>query len=131
MKKIVCLLFILMSVVCTTKSQVMVAPEGKYEVYCTVRGYNSWGFGKVKVKLDMGRTLVGNADFECIYENGKKKKFNSMMEVLDYMSKRGWHLHSTFVVTQSATQNVLNFLMVKYVSDDSQIDEGLELSTKE
>ena len=129
MKKIICVLFVLISAMYSADAQTIVAPEGKYEVFCDVMG-NSSGFGRVKAKLDMGRSKT-NDDYEYIYENGKKKKFNSMMEVLDYMAKRGWHLHSTFVVTQSASQNVLHFLMVKFVSDDSQIDEGLELSTKE
>lgn len=128
MKKIVCLLFVLMTVVFSANSQTVDVPDGKYEVFCDVMG-TGVGFG-VKAKLDMGRSKT-NDDYEYIYENGKKKKFNSMMEVLDYMAKRGWRLHSTFVETQSAAQNVLHFLMVKNVSDDSQIDEGLELSTKE
>ena len=28
--------------------------DGKYNVYCTVVGYNTFGFGKLKVILDMG-----------------------------------------------------------------------------
>ncbi len=115
-----------------TQAQVVQAPEGKYAVFCEVMGYNSWGFGKVKARLDMGRTQPNKEDYEYIYEGGKKRKFNTMMEILDYMTKRGWNLHSTYVVTEGMSkQNVLHFLMVKFVTSDDEIDDGLELSTKE
>ena len=123
------MLAVLMAVCC---AQAQSVPEGKYQVFCEVMGYNSWGFGKVKARLDMGRTQPNKEDYEYIYEGGKKKKFNTMMEVLDYMSKRGWILHSTYVVSEGMSkQNVIHYLMYKFVSDDSQIDDGLELSTKE
>ena len=55
-----------------------------------------------------------------------------MMEVLDYMSKRGWKVHTTYVITESmGNQNVLHFLLEKQVTDDSQIDEGLELGNED
>jgi hypothetical protein len=55
-----------------------------------------------------------------------------MMEVLDYMAKRGWTVHSSYIVTEGISkQNVLHFLMEKKVTNDSQISEGLELGNEE
>lgn len=104
--------------------------DGKYNVYCDVMGYNFWGFGKVKVQLDLGAVAEGRGAFESLYdENGKKIKFNTMMDVINYMSKRGWQVHSTYVVTESkglsGGQNVIHFLLVKKVASDDQIREGL------
>lgn len=114
------------------QAQNVTKPGEKYPVYCTVMGYNAWGFGKVKARLDMGRTQPHTEDYEYIYDGGKKRKFNTMMEVLDYMAKRGWKVHSTYIVTEGmAKQNVVHFLMVKEVASDTEIDEGLELGTKE
>lgn len=91
-----------------------------------------WGYGKVKVRLDMGRKQPNKEGYESIYAGDKKRKFNTMMEVLDYMSKRGWKVHTTYVITESMSkQNVLHFLLEKQVTDDSQIDEGLELGNED
>ena len=115
----------------SVNAQSVVKPGEKYKVYCEVMGFNTWGFGKVKAKLDMGR-MPKNKGYESIYQNGKKRKFNTMMEIVDYMSKRGWKVHSTYVVTEGlGKQNVLHFLLEKEVTDDSQIDEGLELGEED
>lgn len=130
MKKLSLLSFLLVFFLSlSAKAQNVNAPGGKYKVYCEVYGYNFWGWGKVKVKIDMGR-VPKDKGYESIYQDGKKKKFNTMMEVIDYMAKRGWEVHSTYVVTEGiGKQNVLHFLLHKDVTDDSQIDEGLELGS--
>ena len=111
----------------SAKAQSENTSNEKYKVYCEICGYNFMGWGKVKAKIDMGR-VPNNKGYEAIYQDGKKKKFNTMMEVIDYMAKRGWEVHSTYVVTEGlGKQNVLHFLLWKEVTDDSQIDEGLEL----
>ena len=80
----------------------------------------------------MGRKQINKEGYESIYDGDKKRKFNTMMEVLDYMSKRGWKVHSTYVITESmGKQNVLHFLLEKQVTDDSQIDDGLELGNED
>lgn len=130
MKKFI-LLFVLVMTANVVKAQTEFTDK-KYPVYCEVMGYNSWGFGKIKARLDMGRTNPSKQDYEYIYEGGKKKKFNTIMEVLDYMSKRGWKLHSTYVVAEGMSrQNVMHFLMEKYVSSDEEIDDNLDLKDED
>ena len=114
------------------QAQNVTKPGEPYSVFCDLAGYNTWGYGKVKVRLDMGRKQPNKEDYEYIYDGEQKRKFNTMMEVLDYMAKRGWTVHSTYVITESVgKQNVLHFLLEKKVTDDSQIDEGLELGNEE
>ena len=114
------------------QAQNVTKPGEPYSVFCDLAGYNTWGYGKVKVRLDMGRMQPNKEGYESIYDGDKKRKFNTMMEVLDYMAKRGWKVHSTYVITESMSkQNVLHFLLEKQVTDDSQIDEGLELGNEE
>lgn len=127
------LLFVIAMVLCslTVSAQSVVNTEdGKYNVYCDVMGYNFWGFGKVKVQLDMGAVADGKGAFESLYdENGKKIKFNTMMDAINYMAKRGWRVHETFVVSESnglkGYQNVIHYLLEKKVSNDNEIREGL------
>lgn len=103
--------------------------EGKRPVYCNVMGYNFWGFGKVKVQLDMGDYAYHSSrSYDAIYEqDGKKKKFNTMMEVLNYMGERGWKVIGTYYITESPRQHVIHYLLEKWISDESQRKEGLIL----
>lgn len=103
--------------------------EGKRPVYCNIMGYNFWGFGKVKVQLDMGDYAYHNGDsYDSIYEvNGKKKKFNTMMEVLNYMGERGWKVIGTYYITESPRHHVIHYLMEKWISDESERKAGLIL----
>ena len=58
-------------------------------------------------------------------------KFNSMMEVLDYMGKRGWKLVNTYYITMASKQNVVNYVMEKRISNDSEKTEGLTIKPEE
>ena len=122
---------VLMSIVANAQG-VVVNEEGKYPVYCDMMGYNFWGFGKVKVKLDMGHAVAGK-DYESLFdENGKKIKFNTMMDAVNYMAKRGWKVERTYDLTDNSLskQTVMHFLLVKYVKDDSEINEGVNLKVE-
>ncbi len=101
--------------------------ESKRPVYCNVMGYNFWGFGKVKVQLDMG-DYTDQKGYDGIYEpNGKKKKFKTMMEVLNYMGERGWKVIDTYYITELPGLHVIHFLMEKWIKDESERKEGLIL----
>ena len=99
-------------------------PGEKYPVYCSVKGYNFWGVGKVKVQLDLG---YKTSNFETLLdENGKQIKFNTMMEVINYMAKRGWELDQVCFFTEGMSKtNVANYILKKYIKDDSEIRAGI------
>lgn len=123
MKKVLFLFLLCISITAAAQNN-----EGKRPVYCEIMGYNFWGFGKVKVQLDMGDYAYHSSrSYDSIYEeNGKKKKFNTMMEVLDYMGARGWKLIGTYYVTIYKS-NVVHYVMEKWISDESERKEGLIL----
>ena len=119
--------FILMAfvvAVCCAQAQSVNQPGEKYPAYCSVKGYNFWGVGKVKVQLDLGNKT---SNFESLLdENGKQIKFNTMMEVINYMAKRGWKLDQVCFFTEGmSNKNVANYIMKKYVTDDSEIRAGI------
>lgn len=99
-------------------------PGDKYPVYCTIKGYNTWGIGKMKVILDLGYKVT---NYESIYgEDGKQVKFNTMMEAVNYMAKRGWELDKIFFLTESMSKtNVANYVLKKMVTSDEEIRKGL------
>ena len=123
MKKLI-ILFVVALMSVSAQAQSVSNPGEKYPVYCAVKGYNFWGVGKVKVMLDFGaktksfETLIG--------EDGKQIKFNTMMEVINYMAKRGWELDRTYVVSEGMSkQNVINYVLKKYVVSDDEIRKDL------
>ena len=54
-----------------------------------------------------------------------------LMEVLDYMAKRGWKLVNTYYITMASKQNVVNYVMEKRISNDSEKTEGLTIKPEE
>lgn len=123
MKKLLFALSLLMMSVSMNAQSVAKTDDGKFNVYCELTGYNTFGFGKLKVMLDMGYSTKNE---NSIYgEDGNKVKFNSMMEVLDYMGKRGWKLVNTYYITMTGKANVVHYVMEKRVSSDKEKTEGL------
>lgn len=124
MKKVFIMMAFMMAV-CCAQAQSVNQPGEKYPVYCSLKGYNFWGVGKVKVQLDLG---YKTSNFETLLdENGKQIKFNTMMEVINYMAKRGWELDQVCFFTEGLSKtNVANYVLKKYITDDSQIREGLK-----
>ena len=121
MKKALILMMLLVSMAAAAQNN-----DGKRPVYCDVMAYNFWGIGKVRIILDMGDRKRGQS-FETIYEpDGKQKKFNTVMEALNYMGERGWRVIDTYVITEMKS-NVLHYLMEKWISDESERKEGLLL----
>lgn len=118
-----------MMAVCCAQAQSENQPGEKYPVYCSLKGYNFWGVGKVKVQLDLGNK---SGNFESLLdENGKQIKFNTMMEVINYMAKRGWELDKVCFFTEGMSKtNVANYIMKKYVTDDSEIRAGISTQTE-
>lgn len=122
MKKLIVFMFLVCCINANAQNN-----EGKRPVYCNVMGYTTWGFGKIKVQLDMG-DITRTKGYDAIYEaNGKKKKFNTMMEVLNYMGERGWKAIGTYYITESPHHHVVHYLMEKWISDESERKEGLIL----
>ena len=123
MRKVLFLFLLYISITAAAQNN-----EGKRPVYCEIMGYNFWGFGKVKVQLDMGDYAYHSSrSYDSIYEeNCKKKKFNTMMEVLNYMGARGWKLIGTYYITIYKS-NVVHYVMEKWISDESERKEGLIL----
>lgn len=103
--------------------------EGKRPVYCEVMGmFNA--VSKMKVQIDIGEFNYING-FAGIYEaDGKKKKFKTMMDALNFMGERGWRVVDTYIVSYSSKNKIVHYLMEKWVTDESQIKEGLILKAE-
>lgn len=126
MKKIILFLAIIFMAIGAKAQSTIQSEDGKYPVYCDLKAYNFWGVGKVKVMLDMGAVSNNGGSFESLYgEDGKKIKFNTVMEAVNYMAKKGWILDKTYYITEGAGRAVLHYVLVKRVKNDNEIRAGL------
>lgn len=128
MKKVLLVLIItLMTVAANAQTS-----DGKYPVYCDVVGYCLWN--KVTVQLDLGRNL-SKKRFDTLYgEDGKQMKFNTMVDVLNYMGERGWRVINSYYVQETTTDvhdNTVHYLMEKRVASNDEITIGLNLKEVE
>lgn len=122
-KKLLFIVFCLFTQFATAQS-VVKTENGKYLAYCEIVGTGKFLSTKVTIEVDFGQSKWDNA---FLYgADGKKIKFNSMMDALDYMGKRNWKLVQAYALGQSPNF-VYHYIMAKEVSSDNEITEGLDL----
>ena len=102
-----------------------------YKVYCEIIGQSHALSNKVDVELDFGQaSKFWTGDRSLYDENGKKIKFNSMLDAANYMGRRGWDLEVAYPVVGfsagSSDSPIYHWVMSKMVTDESQITEGLK-----
>ncbi len=88
-------------------------------VYCEIVGTGKFLSKKVEIEIDFGQE---QSYFEKQWlkdKKGNKIEFNSMVDALNYMSERGWSLHSTMAITHS-NSNVYHFIMQKKIRQASE-----------
>ena len=124
MKK--CLFLMLMMV------SMSVMGQEPYKVYCELVGTGKMFSTKVNVTVDFGQeTSFWRQDIDqfLVDEDGKKIKFNSMVDAMNHMGRLGWEFEQAYVVT-TGQQNVYHWLLSKKMTDEDSIDDGLMTKEK-
>ena len=108
------------------------AQEAKpYKVYCEIISTSRNLFSdKTKVELDFGQAASWwSTDRQLADENGKAITFNSVLDAVNYMSRRGWDFEQMYVVQSisggDSGSPAYHWILSKVVTDDAQIMEGL------
>ncbi len=83
-------------------------------VYCEIVGIQKFMSKKVVISIDFGQEQTYFSDNRLVDESGKPVVFNSMVDAINFMSKRGWELHSTMLVGQN-NQYTYHFVMQKKI----------------
>ena len=118
MKKILLFAFLFVSVFANAQN---VKNDGKpYAYYCQLVGSRNFG-GKLRVEILWDNK--GDAH-HLRTEKGEKIEFKSMVDGMNYMSKRGWD-YVEIVVYSEGTRNVVHYIFRKYVTNDEEAKEGL------
>ncbi|MBR5926858.1 MAG: hypothetical protein IKZ79_00220 [Spirochaetia bacterium] len=109
------------------------APEaGKpYKVYCEIVSSSRGIFSdKTSIDLDFGQYASWwSTDRKLVDDNGNTIIFNSVLDAVNYMARRGWTFEQMYVV-QSFTKGdsstpAYHWILSKEVSGPEQIMEGL------
>lgn len=91
--------------------------DGKpYYFYCEMTAQQNLG-GQLRLTIQWDKQ---RANENLRDENGKKIEFNSVVEMINYMSRRGWDLTQTYQYDR-----VVRFLFRKLVTTDAEAKEGL------
>jgi hypothetical protein len=80
-------------------------------VYCEIVGTSNLIQTKVTVVIDYGELLSPWQNNAVKDEMGKAKKFNSMIDALNYMGDQGWEFVQAYAVTSSQSANVYHYLL--------------------
>lgn len=114
MKKVFIIMFLLISIGANAQN---LKNDGKpYAFYCQLVGKLNLA-AKLRVEI-----LWDNkkGEHQLRDEKGEKIEFNSMVDGMNYMSKRGWDY-----VECVTYGNVVHYIFRKYVTNDEEAKEGL------
>lgn len=114
MKKLLLIAFLLISVGANAQN---VKNDGKpYDYFCMMQGFkNLSGVLRIQIIWDKKEKHEYLRD-----EKGEKVEFKSIVDMLNYMSKRGW-----IYVEQVVYDKVQNYVFKKSVTNDEEAKEGL------
>jgi len=99
--------------------------DGKpYAFYCQLVGQKNLA-GQLRLKILWNNMKEEN---NLRDENGKKIEFFTMVDAMNYMSKRGWDYVECVTYKDGAT-NVVHYIFRKYVTTDEEAKEGLYFET--
>lgn len=115
MKKV--LLFVMLCMMSVSVNAQNYKNDGKpYAFFCMMQGFKNLS-GVLRIQI------IWNNKEKHEYlrdENGEKVEFKSIVDMLNYMSKRGWEY-----VEQIDYDKVHNYVFKKYVTNDAEAKEGL------
>ena len=130
MRKIFTLVVAIFLLGATAYAQEKIKNDQPYKVYCEIIGQSHALSNKVDVELDFGQaSKFWTGDRSLYDENGKKIKFNSMLDAANYMGRRGWDLEIAYPVVTfsggSSDSPEYHWVMSKKVTNDSQITSAI------
>jgi len=85
----------------------------KVEQYCEVVATGKFLSNKVTIDIDYGEERSFWKDHRLKDENGKFKKFNSVIDALNYLGKEGWKLVNAFPITEGNGPKVYHYVFKK------------------
>lgn len=82
--------------------------DEKVERYCDLIAQSRMFSRKVNIDVAYGDERKLFNDYRLKDESGKLKKFNTVIDALNYMGQQGWHLVDTYFVTEGSNSSLTN-----------------------
>ena len=101
--------------------------DGKpYAYYCQIVGWMS-----LSSQLNF-RILWNNKKLENTLcdENGNKVEFLTIVQLMNYMTKRGWEYVECPIYDDLGRKALFHYIFRKYVTNDDEAEEGLFFGAK-
>ena len=99
-------------------------------VYAEIVGESRFLSNKVTVSIDYGQATSFFENTKVRNEDGSNRKFNSMVDAMNYMGALGWEFQQAYVVTTSQ-QNVYHWLMRKnFTNLSGDIQEEMRIISR-
>lgn len=83
------------------------------EQYCAVVATPRLLSNKVTINIDYGESRSVWNDYRLKTEEGKLRKFNTVIDALNYMGRNGWQLVNAFPVSTGSNTFVYNYVFRK------------------
>ena len=88
----------------------------KVEQYCEVTASGKLFSTKVTIDVDYGEERSFWKDHRLKDDDGKLKKFNSVIDALNYLGKMGWKLVNAYPVYNGSSSNIYHYVFKKEFS---------------
>jgi hypothetical protein len=85
----------------------------KVEQYCEVVATGKLLSNKVTIDIDYGEERSFWKDHRLKDDNGRFKKFNSVIDAINYLGKQGWKLVNAFPVSTTNGPMVYHYVFKK------------------
>lgn len=82
--------------------------DAKVEQYCELIAQSRLLSRKVNIDVDYGDERKLFKDYRLKDEAGKLKKFNTVVDALNFMGQQGWRLVNAFLVNEGTATSVNN-----------------------
>ena len=125
MKRIILSLILTLCTVCGIA-------QTSQKTYCEIIGQgNPYGTSLIRVYIDIGQqdNIFTSNSRILVDKDNKKIKFNSMIDVLNYMTQFGWKLEHPYAINDGGSC-YYHYLLSKEITDKKQIKEGLHFKNE-
>ena len=106
-------IFIISIILFTSFTSLSQSDSSKIEQYCEVVATPRLLSNRVTIDVDYGEERSAWRDNRIKEENGRVKKFNSVIDALNFMAKDGWKLVNAFPVGAGNNTYVYHYVFKK------------------
>ena len=106
-------LFIVSVILFSCSKSFSQADTTKIEQYCDVVATPRLLSTKVTIDIDFGESRSAWKDNRLKTEEGKLKKFNTIVDALNYMGNNGWQLVNAFPINTGSSSYVYHYIFRK------------------